>query len=219
MNGFWGDGGPYETWVGALRTWQRGEPVDLAALPALEREQFTADTWARLTRHILTAVDVRLKDWARRFQQAFDQAPDEFSAGRELTQAREGLRAIRALAGHAGLPPDIRTPVGELCDRHIRSVQEQLEHSLTVAARDGGDPDRLDQRLRTVRDNALTAVVVDPPPLPSARRARFTALRRSLGRERSGPGRREVRPAPGPPSAGPWATDADEGPRRRIMPD
>jgi hypothetical protein len=219
MNGFWGDGGPYETWVAALRAWQKGEPADLTTLPALEREQFTADTWARLTGHILHAVSVRLTDCVGRFGKAIGEASDEFSVGRELTHARAGLRAVRALASHPGLPTDVRDTATRLCDEQIRSLQEQLEHAVTREARNGGSAARLDLRLRTLRDNALTAAIV-PLPQPPARPVRFAGLRHKLRRGRAGPGQaRAVENAPDSPAADPWATDGDRAGRRRIMPD
>ncbi|MFJ4767842.1 hypothetical protein ACIP88_01830 [Streptomyces uncialis] len=228
MSGFWGDGGPYASWVQALHTWARHDPADLAALPRLERDQFDADTWERLTRHVLDALDARLTEWARRFALAFGEAADEFSAGRELTQARVGLRSVRTLVDHPGLPEDLRTRLGVLMDQHIRSLQTQMEHAVSQLARSGTDPHWVDQRLRTLRDNAFTSVL-DAPPDPSTERpAPFARLRHRLRFPRTGGGREPAR-APGaarpsPPEAGDppadhWTTAPATAPRRRIVPD
>ncbi|WP_073788486.1 hypothetical protein [Streptomyces uncialis] len=228
MSGFWGDGGPYASWTRALHAWARHEPADLAALPRLKRDQFDADTWERLTRHVLDALDTRLTEWSRRFALAFGEAPDEFSAGRELTQARVGLRSLRDLADHPGLPDDLRTRLGELMDQHIRSLQTQMEHAVSELARSGTDPHWVDQRLRTLRDNAFTSVLDAPPDPPAEPPAPFARLRRRLRFPRSGDGREPARttgvarpspPAAGDPPADHWSTAPATAPKRRIVPD
>jgi hypothetical protein len=166
--GLWGDGGVYQTWVGFLRAWAAFEPVDPAALPPLEQEHFEADTWVRLTGHILTAFTARLARWSEDLVRALNEARDEFGFGRELAHARTGLRSVRALAAHPGLPETLRTELGRLIDERIPALQAQLEQNLERDARGGLDARFVEQRRRTLRDNALTAVLTptDPPSAP-----------------------------------------------------
>ncbi|WP_031483654.1 hypothetical protein [Streptomyces bicolor] len=169
MSTYWGHGGAYETWVEFLRRWAAEEPVDPGALPALAEEQWPGETWERLGLHLGNALDTRLRSWADRFLAAMTAAPDEFSAGRALTQAREGLRSVRALAGHAGLPESARTRFTELVDGQIRDLQDQMERALDgLAAAGGSDPRWVERRRRTLRDNPLTALLTDAPQTPAA---------------------------------------------------
>ncbi|MEU3658295.1 hypothetical protein AB0E77_00810 [Streptomyces sp. NPDC032940] len=191
MSGLWGDGGAYQAWVDFLRRWAAREPVDPAALPSLTDEHFDADTWVRLGSHLTGAFNTRLGSWADALVRALDQARDEFSYGRELTQARAGLREVRALAGHPGLPESLRTELLRLVDQQIPQVQEQLEQQLAEEERRGADRRLLERRRRTLRDNALTGVLTPPPPTEPA--------------------------TPGVPD--PWAADVPGSPpRRRIVP-
>lgn len=163
MSGLWGDGGPFQAWVGFLRRWAALEPVDPATLPALPEEQWDSDTWARLGEHIGAALGARLTAWADHLVRALNGARDEFSYGRELAQARTGLHTIRALAAHPGLPESLRTALTELVDQQITQVQGQLERSLEDEARRGADPRLVERRRRTLRDNALTATLTVRP--------------------------------------------------------
>ncbi|MHB9859415.1 hypothetical protein [Streptomyces sp. YIM S03343] len=188
--GLWGDGGAYQTWVGFLRAWAAFEPVDPEALPRLEQEQFEADTWVRLSTHVIAAFTARLARWSEGLVRALNEARDEFSFGRELAQARTGLRSVRALAAHPGLPESLRTELGKLIDEQIPRIQAQLEQSLEHEARRGANARFVEQRRRTLRDNALTAVLTTPPDPASA------------------------------PPADPWASYTPGTPsRRRVLPD
>ncbi|MFG2317998.1 MULTISPECIES: hypothetical protein [Streptomyces] len=167
MTGYWGHGGPYETWVDFLRRWAAEENPDPAALPPLAQEDFPGETWERFALHLGEALDTRLKSWAERLSEAVLAAPDEFSAGRELAQARAGLQTVRAVAGHPGLPETLRTRFRELVDGQITDLQRQLERRLDdLAAANGSDPRWVEQRRRTVRDNALTATLSPSPSHP-----------------------------------------------------
>ncbi|CAM5726456.1 hypothetical protein SALBM217S_08003 [Streptomyces griseoloalbus] len=157
MSTYWGHGGLYETWVDFLRRWSAEETLDPGALPRLAQEDFPGETWERLVLHLGEALDSRLTAWAERLTEALLAAPDEFSAGRELAQARAGLRTVRAMAGHPGLPESLRTRFTELVDGQITDLQQQLERRLDhLAAANGSDPRWVEQRRRTLRDNALT---------------------------------------------------------------
>ncbi|MCT4355565.1 hypothetical protein M5362_20725 [Streptomyces sp. Je 1-79] len=189
MSGFWGHGGPYEEWVTFLRSWAAFEPVDPARLPAIEAETYDGDTVARLADHLSEAVSTRLQAWADTLVRAMDAATDEFSAGRELAQARTGLRAIRDVAGHRGLPERLRERLTEMVDRQIPELQAQLERLLEQAARDEPEARWVEERRRTLRDNALTAVLSQPAS------------------------------APGSGTADAWSYDPAATPRRRILRD
>ncbi|MEU6677366.1 hypothetical protein [Streptomyces sp. NPDC046925] len=189
-NGLWGDGGAYQAWVAFLRRWADFEDVDPAALPAITEEQYDGATVQRLTVHLGGALDRRLKEWARQLTLAMGPANDEFSYGRELAQARTGLQSIRAMAGHPGLPQKLRTAMTELVDRQIPELQDQLERFLDDAIRRGGDARLLEERRRTLRDNALTGVLAQSPPPPATGAA-----------------------------PDPWGYDPAAAPRRRVITD
>ncbi|MFE2098946.1 hypothetical protein [Streptomyces sp. NPDC059468] len=163
MSGLWGDGGPYQAWVGFLRRWAALEPVDPAVLPVLAEEQYDSDTWARLTEHLTSALNTRLVTWAEHLVRALNASRDDFSWGRELAQARTGLHAVRGLAAHPGLPESLRTRLTELVDNQITEVQAQLERNLDAEIRRGTDPRLVERRRRTLRDNALTATLTARP--------------------------------------------------------
>jgi len=180
-----------------LRRWSAEEAVDPFALPALVQEHFPGETWERLVLHLGQALDTRLRAWADRLVRAMEATQDEFSAGRTLTQAREGLRPVRALAGHPGLPESLRTRFTDLVDNQIRDLNDQLEHSLDRHATGGSDPRWIEARRRTLRDNALTALLTTPPshpPIPGA-------------------------PPPPTPTHDPWSMTPPTTPRRRVITD
>ncbi|MEI5103891.1 hypothetical protein RB200_42230 [Streptomyces sp. PmtG] len=201
---YWGHGGPYHAWVDFLRRWAAEEDVRADVLPALADDRFAGETWERLARHLTTALDLRLRAWGGRLTRALHTAADEFSYGRELAQARVGLRAIRAVAGHPGLPDGLRHGAAELVDRHIVALQEQLERGVDEAERSGGiDARHAERRRRTLRDNPLTAA---------------TGPKAGAGPE-AGPG-----PAPDQrprAPADPWGARDPTGPppRRRVVTD
>ncbi|QGV77446.1 hypothetical protein [Streptomyces ficellus] len=195
MSGLWGHGGAYQEWVEFLRRWAAFEPVDPGALPAVDEGTYDGDTMARLTAHAGRALGTRLQAWADTLVRAMEAATDEFSAGRELTQARTGLQSIRAVARHPGLPERLREQLGELVDRQVPDLQAQLERSLEEAARaEGPDTHWVEQRRRTLRDNALTRVLAQEPAPPA------------------------WQPSSGP-RADAWAYDPAAAPRRRIVTD
>ncbi|QES18790.1 hypothetical protein DEJ46_06570 [Streptomyces venezuelae] len=174
----------------SLRRWAGFEPVDLARLPTITAEAYDGATVARLTTHITAALNTRLQAWADMLVRAVDAATDEFSAGRELAQARTGLRSIRDLADHHGLPERLRERLTELVDRQIPELQAQLERLLEEAAREEPEARWIEERRRTLRDNALTAVLAEPPAT-----------------------------APHPGGADAWSYDPAAAPRRRVLRD
>ncbi|MER5206601.1 hypothetical protein [Streptomyces sp. NPDC002825] len=190
MSGFWGHGGPYGEWAEFLRRWAAGESVDPARLPPISAEAYDGDTIARLTAHLVQALGTRLQAWADALTRAMNAVTDEFEAGRELAQARNGLRPIRALAGHPRLPEQLRGRLTEVVDQQIVQVQEQLERLLEEAAGEDPGADWVEERRRTLRDNRLTAVLDAPAPQQS-----------------SGP------------TADPWTYDPAAAPRRRVLRD
>lgn len=96
----WGHGGNYQTWADHLARWSRGEQTDGRALPALTRGDYHQDTWVRLTDQLTRALGTRMQGWADDLTRALNAEQDEFAAARALVQARSGLHAVRALAGH-----------------------------------------------------------------------------------------------------------------------
>lgn len=158
----WGDGGAYGAWANVMGQWAQGEPADPSTLPPLTREQFDADTWARLTNRITTALSTRLVGWGAATSRSISQARGEFATAQALAQARAGLRAIRGVASSPQLPDDLRARLVSLVDDQVRQAQEQLERQIQTAVRDGLDRRHAEQRLRTIRDNALTAILADP---------------------------------------------------------
>jgi hypothetical protein len=152
----WANGGLYNDWVTFLDRWRAGEPVDPGGLPALAPEDFTGDSWERLVNHLTAALSQRLQSWADALTRALGASADEFVVARALTHARWGLQPIRALAGHPGLPADLTVRLLDAVDTQVRSAQRSLEDSVERMRRSGADRSAVEQRLRTVRDNALT---------------------------------------------------------------
>jgi hypothetical protein len=166
----WGGGGAYNAWVAFLDRWAAGELVDPAGLPALHDGLFSGDGMARVTNRLTDAVSDRMRLWADRLTRAIGDARDEFSIARALTQARDGLRAVRVLTCHPGLPADLSTGLIDLVDRQVRAMQTSLEEQVERLRQGGAPRHQVEARLRTMRDNALTAVLAEPagPPGPSA---------------------------------------------------
>ncbi|MFJ5926204.1 hypothetical protein ACIQF6_26715 [Kitasatospora sp. NPDC092948] len=157
-------GGPYQAWADYLEHWSTARPVDGIDLPALARTDFPADTWQRLMERIQRALDLVLQSWADAMVTAMNAADDEFAAGRALAQARTGLHRIQALAAHPRLPADLRGRLTDTVAEAIRDLQQELERGLARRAARGDDPQQIENRRRTLRDNPLTAVLAAPPP-------------------------------------------------------
>ncbi len=158
------DTGPYGAWAAFLTEWAAGGQPS-GTLPTLTVEDFRPDTWARLLDRVTEAVQLRLRRWADALVLALREAPDEFSTGRALTQGRTGLRAVRALTAHPGLPEEFRAGLAAMVDDVAGQVQTDLEHGVDLLARD--DPQAAEARRRTVRDNPLTAVLDEEPVAPA----------------------------------------------------
>lgn len=167
----WGDGGVYGAWAEVMDRWARGEPADPGALPTLTREQFDGDTWARLTDRITDALNTRMVAWAATTSRGINHAHGEFGVAQALAQSRVGLRTIRDVASCLPLPDDLRGQLVKLIEDQVRQAQEQLERHVDSATRQWGGLDRqsAERRLRTIRDNALTAILTEttPPIVPS----------------------------------------------------
>ncbi|SBV05638.1 hypothetical protein YW5DRAFT_03035 [Streptomyces sp. Ncost-T6T-1] len=160
----WTSGGSYRAWADHLDAWADVRvPVDLT-LPGLVPADFAAETWTRLVERIRQALDRRLKHWSRVLTAAMAEASDEFSVGRALVQARAGLREIRAMAGHPGLPADLRDRLREAIDEQIHDAQRSLEQQVESMRRESVAPSLIEARLRAVRDSSLVAALDGPPP-------------------------------------------------------
>jgi len=116
----WGGGGAYNAWADFLERWGAGERVDPAGLPCLNPADFKSDSWMRIVDRCTGALSDRLQRWGDAVNRAIAAARDEFGVAQALTQARDGLRAIRALPTHPGLPADLAARLGELVDRQDR---------------------------------------------------------------------------------------------------
>ena len=159
----WGGGGHYNAWAGFLERWGRGEQLDPATLPSLRREDFQGDSWERLTNRISEALSQRLNGWQEAVTKGMTGATDEFGVARVLGHARWGLRPIRALAAHPGLPSELAEQLLAAVDRQVRSAQESLEDQIERSRRAGLDRRAAEALLRIVRDNDLTVVTTEDP--------------------------------------------------------
>jgi hypothetical protein len=155
----WVNGGAYQAWSTFLQQWADGAPADPATLPRLAPEDFAGDTWERLMNQITGALDKRLTGWSATLSRELSTATDEFAAARALNHARWGLPPIRALALEPGLTEDMRTQLIRLVDNQIRSAQEQIDKQIQRMRLSGLPAAAVEARLRTVRENPLTAVL------------------------------------------------------------
>lgn len=160
----WGDGGTYGAWSSYLRTWSKalGTP-DGSRLPAVAPADFTPETWVRLTDQIVDALNARLRLWSDAVSTDVSAATSEIAAGRALVHGRVGIGAVLGLADHPSLPADLRAQLRALVEQQIRSMQRSLEDQLDRLGRQGATRDQVEQRRRTFRDNALTAVLSAGP--------------------------------------------------------
>jgi hypothetical protein len=163
----WLTGGVYHDWATFLDRWAGGDSTGIDRLPPVRPDDLNADTLARLVQRITGAVSMRLHAWSEQLARAMAAAGDEFSAGRALAQARTGLRAVRALADHPSLPVELREKLGEAIDRQVVAGQRMLEDDLDRRRTESADPRGIEARRRTIRDNALTAVLEDAQSRPA----------------------------------------------------
>jgi hypothetical protein len=157
----WDTTGLYATWADFLERWGAGEQLDPSVLPQLKQEDFAGDSWERLARRLGNAVGARLNLWSQGLNRGTSEARDEFEVGRALASARLGLRTIRALAAHPGMPVELRTALLESVDRQVHQAQQTLESQVEDDRRRGVPRSAVEARLRTLRDNRLTVVTSD----------------------------------------------------------
>jgi hypothetical protein len=168
--------GGYAEWADYLAGWGDGGAPDGSALGPLDPKDFASDTWRRITDRFTDALSRRLGVWHKAFAKAAAHAAgDEFEYGRALQQGRDGLVPVLGLTGDPRLPEELRSGLTTLIENKIADMQQQLERDVD-RLRDRGDSARVaEARLRTLRDNPLTAVVtgvragvVDPHAVPPA---------------------------------------------------
>ena len=104
----WGHGGSYSDWADFLDRWAVADRPLPDRPPALAVDDFDGPTWTRLMLRIQDAVNTRLGRWSDSLVRQLNEAADEFSWGRALTNARVGLRTLLELSSMPELTPDIR---------------------------------------------------------------------------------------------------------------
>lgn len=180
----YGSGGAYGAWADFLDRFAAGENADPSRLPALKPEDFPPDGWERFGRRLNEAVNDRMNGWAKNLVRAMGESRDEFGVGRALTQARDGARVVRALGRHPGLPPGLGDKLLRVIDSQIRQAQTDLEDGVEQDRRAGLPPRAVEARLRTLRDNPLTAVLAEDvgaaAPVAAPTAATGSAPRRRL---------------------------------------
>ncbi len=160
----YGDGGAYAAWAAFLEEWSAGGNPDSAMLPPMDPRELTEDARARFGQRISEALGRRLRVWADDFSRGTGNARDTFGFELVLAQARDGLRGVRALGAHPGLPEELRARLTELVDGQVRATQEQLERQLDQAARQrGADLRAIEGRRRALRSGPLTVVSAEAP--------------------------------------------------------
>ncbi|MGW5580233.1 hypothetical protein [Micromonospora chokoriensis] len=152
------NGSGYQAWVTFLDQWRAGQANDASGLPLLAEDDYPADSWARLIRRLRGALASRLQAWAEGLLRAMAEARDEFEVARALTQSRQGLAVIRAVAAHPGLPHELSRHLVEAIDEEIRSAQQALMENIESARRAGVDDRIIQARLRTLRDNPISVI-------------------------------------------------------------
>lgn len=162
----WGGESTYQIWARTLEEWAVGRRTDPLQLPPLSADDLPADTWQRLLARIASAVDRRLQSGLDLMVREVNDAADEFSVGRALTRGRDVLRSVRSVITHASLPADFRGRMAILMDEHTQRLQEDLERGVQSLLADGADPQAVETRRRTLRDNPLTAVLSEPSAPP-----------------------------------------------------
>ena len=155
----WLTGGVYQQWADFLDRWAVGQAEATAALPAVDPATLTADTMSRLSARLSSALQARVDRWSAAFTADWQRARDDFDAARALTQARTGLRSLRALTAHPGLPLDVQKLLSDSIDRTISDLQTQLERGLDRQAAASLDRTAVERLRRVLRENALTAVL------------------------------------------------------------
>lgn len=181
----WGYGGAYSDWGDFLERWAVADQPLAERPPALHSEDFDGPTWTRLTTRIQDALNMKLGRWGEALRRQLNEATDEFSWGRALTQARVGLRTLLGLASMTELPIEVRERLRTQLEGSIRATQKTLEDA---AQRDLRGPQARDaeMRLRQLRQNPLTAALVPiHTDLVHPSRPAADATRSSGGRRRA----------------------------------
>ncbi|MEV4352041.1 hypothetical protein AB0J83_46910 [Actinoplanes sp. NPDC049596] len=155
-------GGHYQAWATFLERWGAGENLDPATLPPLTPADFAGDSWQRLADRITGALDQRLTAWSDTLARELPAARDEFAAARALNHARWSLPPIRALASAPAIPEELRHKLVEMVDNLVAAVQQQIDEQVQGLRSSGAPSSAIEARLRTVRDNPLTAVTRGP---------------------------------------------------------
>ncbi|MEU7796759.1 hypothetical protein ACGFKZ_27260 [Micromonospora tulbaghiae] len=155
-------GGHYAAWAAFLENWAAGANPDPAALPAIADDDLHGDNWERFVLRLTDALSQRLQAGADLLSRELSGARDEFQAARAMHDARARLAPIRAVAGHPGLPGELRQRLVDVTEARVRSLQTSLEDQIVRLERTGTPRPAVEARLRTVRENAITTTPAAP---------------------------------------------------------
>lgn len=141
----------YAEWLPLLDRFGEGDDTVLPPMShgTLEWTNVVAERW---TRHVVAALNCRLRALSSQLQVGLDRARgDYFAVSRTLLMARRGLSPLRAFASLPALPDAVRTHLAGEIDRWVSGTQQSLERHASTVRHDQG------RLLKTIRDHPLTA--------------------------------------------------------------
>lgn len=182
----------YESWVLTIRAWSRNPQVSLEGLPELAGDEYSPAVFDRLIAHIEQAIETVTQAWLTRLQADLGRARSEFELAQSLVSSRRLLTRRLELAGHPGLPQELRRVLTEACTRDVTRMQADLEEGFRQARSESpAQAGYWDRRLDVLRTNPITgtlpaaqptSVAAPPPPTqPSPAPSRWAHRRLSPG--------------------------------------
>jgi hypothetical protein len=165
----------YEAWVEAIYAWRENPRHDLTQLPTLLVESLPPTAFDRLFTHIAKAQQHVMDRWSETFIRDWASARDEYAAVRVLMASRVVMARRLQLAGHPGLPEEVRQEFTEGVARDVRKLQQDLE---VIATRQSGhriDRTATERTLNLLRANRLTAILEPGFPLQALIEGRLDA--------------------------------------------
>jgi hypothetical protein len=157
----------YEAWVLTIRAWSRDPQVSLVGLPELAGDDYSPAVFDRLIAHIEQAIETVTRAWLTRLQSDVGRAHSDFDLAQSLVSSRRLLARRLELAGHPGLPQELRTILTDACTRDITRMQDELEKGFRQArAETPAHTGYWDRRLEVLRTNPITGIL--PATRPSS---------------------------------------------------